>query len=133
MLLPLFFVVRSSSDRRCYMQGILRHPVLPLRLLPLVRHLQQLRHLGRRLVVGGEDVIHVLLEAVVVELPPLLDLAGHLLVDFFNVRRGAVGAFEGFPGVEEGDALEDLSADEDLAVEGVVGVREGKGREGKGR
>ena len=51
-----------------------------------MRHLEQFRHLGRRLVVGGEDVIHVLLEAVVVELSPLLDLAGHLPVDFFNVR-----------------------------------------------
>ena len=70
-----------------------------------MRHLEQLRHLGRRLVVRGEDVVHVLLEAVVVELPPLLDPTGHLLVDLFNVRGRAVGAFEGFPGVEEGDAL----------------------------
>lgn len=85
------------------------HAVLPLRLLPLVRHLQQLRHLRRRLVVRREYVIHVLFEAVVVELSPLLDFAGHLLLDFFDVRGGAVGAFEGFPGIQESDALEDVS------------------------
>ena len=70
-----------------------------------MRHLQQLRHLCRGLVVCRENIIHVLLEAVVVELSPLFDLAGHLLVDFFNVRGRAVGAFEGFPGIQEGDAL----------------------------
>ena len=77
----------------------LRRPILPLRLLPLVRHLQQLRHLRRRLVVRGENVIHVLFEAVVVELPPLLDFPGHLLVDCCDVCGRAVGAFEGLPGV----------------------------------
>lgn len=71
-----------------------------------MRHLQQLGHLGRRLVVGREDVVHVLLEAVLaVELPPLLDPARHLPVDVVDVAGGAVGAFEGFPGGEEGDAL----------------------------
>lgn len=69
-------------------------------------HLQQLGHLGRRLVVGREDVVHVLLEAVLaVELPPLLDPARHLPVDVVDVAGGAVGAFEGSPGGEEGDAL----------------------------
>lgn len=82
---------------------------LSLRLLPLVRHLQQLGHLGRRLVVGREDVVHVLLEAVLaVEPPALLDPARHLAVNLFDVPGGAVGAFEGSPGGEEGDALWDF-------------------------
>ena len=78
---------RSLKKERKKIQGseALRRPVLPLRLLPLVRHLQQLRHLRRRLIVRREDVIHVLFKAVVIELPPLLDFAGHLLVDILNV------------------------------------------------
>ena len=70
-----------------------------------MRHLQQLRHLGRRLVVRRKHIIHVLFETVVVQLSPLLDFAWHLLFDVFDVVGGAVGAFEGFPGVEEGDSL----------------------------
>lgn len=60
-------------------------PILTPRLLPFVRHLQQLRHLRCRLVVGREHVIHILFEAVVVELSPLFDFARHLLFDFFDV------------------------------------------------
>lgn len=79
--------ISSNEDNRNQIQGAeaLCHPILPLRLLPLVGHLQQLRHLRRRLVVRREDVIHVLFEAVIVELSPLLDFAGHLFVDFFDV------------------------------------------------
>lgn len=99
--------LRRGTGKRKRKKGILRRrSPLRLRLLPLVRHLQQLGHLGRRLVVGREDVVHVLLEAVLaVELPPLLDPARHLPVDVVDVAGGAVGAFEGSPGGEEGDAL----------------------------
>ena len=84
--LPLVGIIKLLSFSE-QIQGVeaLRDPILPLRLLPLVCHLQQLRHLCRGRVVCREHIIHVLLEAVVVELSPLLDLAGHLLVDFFNV------------------------------------------------
>ena len=63
----------------------LRPAILRLLLLPILRHLQQLRHVRRRFVICREDVIHVLLEAVVVELSPLLDFTRHLLVDVFDV------------------------------------------------
>ena len=43
--------------------------------------LQQLRHLGCAVVVCGEHVVDVLLETVLFDLPALLDLAGHLLLN----------------------------------------------------
>ena len=84
---------------------MLHYPILPLILLPLMRHLQQLRHLGCRLVVGGEHIIHVLLETVVVQFSPLLDLSWHLFFDFLYVFNRAVRGFERLPGVEKGDSL----------------------------
>ena len=77
----------SNVDNWKQTQGpeALCRPHLTLSLLPFVRHFQQLRHLRRRLVVCREHVIHVLLEAVVVELSPLFDFARHLLIDFFDV------------------------------------------------
>lgn len=78
---------------------------LPRRLLPLVCGLQQLEHPRIRLLVRREDVVHILLVAVVVQLSPLLDLARHLHFNLLDVCRGAVGILERFPGVEKDNSL----------------------------
>lgn len=63
-------------------------------------HLEQLRQFGRGFVIRREDVVHVLLEALVIQLPPLLDLSRHLLFDLLNVFRRTVRVLKGFPGIE---------------------------------
>ena len=74
--------------------------------LPRMRLLHQACKVGCMLVVGREEVVHVFLIAVVVQLSALLDLSGHLGLHLFNVGPTAVGVFEGFPGIEEGDPLD---------------------------
>ena len=68
-------------------------------------HLEELEILGGGFAVVREEVIHVLLETVVVELPPLLDFARHLLLHLLHLDCGAVRGFEGFPRVQKSDSL----------------------------
>lgn len=70
-----------------------------------MRHLQKPEILRRRLAIVWEEIIHILLKTLVVELSPLLDLARHLFLHRGDILRCAMRFFKRFPGIEEGDSL----------------------------
>lgn len=70
-----------------------------------MRHLQKLEILRRRLAIVREEIVHILLETLVVELSPLLDFARHLFLHRGDILGCAVRFFKRFPRVEEGDSL----------------------------
>jgi hypothetical protein len=74
-------------------------------LLPALRQLQQIRQVRRRPIISWEDIVDVLLIAIIIQLAPALRLARHLFLDFRDVVGRAVRLFEGERGVEEGYAL----------------------------
>ena len=75
-------------------------PILgPLRLLPLVRHLQQLRYLRSGFVIRREDVIIVFLHLIIIQLSSLLDLPWHLFLNLLDVFRRAMCVFERLPSI----------------------------------
>ena len=58
------------------------------------------------MIIRRKDVVHVLLETVVVVLSPLLDASWHLLVDLLDIFSRAVGGFERLPGIEKRNTLD---------------------------
>jgi len=66
----------------------------PASLLPHLGHLHEVGQLLGLAIIGREDVIDVLLVAIVVQLAAALRAARHLGVDLLDVFVGAVGALE---------------------------------------
>lgn len=74
-------------------------------LLPFVCHLQNLQVLRRGFPIVGEEIIHVLLETIIVKLSSLFDFPRHLFLHTFNVPGRPVRGFERLPCIQKGNSL----------------------------
>lgn len=94
----------SSPPTALQPSPILPHPG-PSTLLPLMRPRQKATKLRRLHIIRREHIIHVLLETIVIQLPPPLHLPRHLLLDILDILRVIMRGLKRASGIQQRDVL----------------------------